>query len=137
MLRDRHEVGSNTMAKKKTSRTRAAASKPKRLKKVPAKDYKLLWDPSREQCHFGHKSGIGGPVGCGVCDVVEVFCAGKKYYVLSLNYVVPYACLEAFVDTKGVQSLVFAEPGDMRKIFGDDLSGVAPKKIAEQLAGMV
>lgn len=126
------------MAKRKTSRTKAAkAAKPKRLRKVPTKDYTLLWDASREQCHFGHRSGIGGPVGCGVCDVVDVFCAGKKYYVLSLNYAAPYACLEAFVDAKGVQSLVFAEPGDMRKIFGDDLSGIPPKKIAEQLAQMV
>ena len=125
------------MAKKKTSRASKSVAKPKRLRKVPAKDYTLLWDASREQCHFGHRSGVGGPVGCGVCDVVDVFCAGKKYYVLSLNYVAPYACLEAFVDTKGVESLVFAESGDMRKIFGDDLSGIPPKKIAEQLAGMM
>lgn len=119
------------MTKKKTSQ------KPKRLRIVPEKDYTLLWDSTRDQCHFGHQSGIGGPVGCGVCDVVNVFCSGKKYYVLSLNYLAPYACLETFVDNKGVQSLIFAEPKDMQKIFGSDLSGTSPKKIAEQLAAMM
>lgn len=121
------------MAKKKYKKK----PRSKRLRTVPSKDYTLLWDAAHEQCHFGHSSGVGGPVGCGVCDNVTVFCSGKKYYVLSLNYVAPYACLEAFVDTKGVESLIFAEPKDMQKIFGDDLSSLSPKKVAEQLATML
>ena len=120
------------MAKAKKKSTKA-----KRLRRVPEKDYALCWDPPCNQCHFGHKSGVGGSIGSGMCDVIEVFSAGGKYYVLSLNYAAPYASLEVFVDTNGVQSLIFAEPKDMTKIFGDDLSGLSPKNIAEQLAGMM
>lgn len=109
----------------------------KRLRKVPEKDYALCWNAACDQCHFGHKSGIGGPIGSGMCDTIEVFSAGKKFYVLSLNYAAPYASLEAFVDTDGVESLIFAEPKDMTKIFGDDLSGLSPKQFAERLAGMM
>ncbi len=122
------------MAKAKKKRIKKRA-KPKRLRKVPEKEYVLCWDAACDQCHFGHKSGIGGPIGSGMCDVIEVFSAGGKYYVLSLNYAAPYGCLEAFVDTDGVESLVFAEPKDMTKIFGDDLSRLSPKQIAERLAG--
>ncbi len=117
-----------TKAKKKRA-------KPKRLRKVSEKDYALCWDALCDQCHFGHKSGIGGSIGSGMCDVIEVFSAGGKYYVLSLNYAAPYASREVFVDTDGVESLIFAEPKDMTKIFGDDLSGLSPKQIAERLAG--
>lgn len=122
----------------KAAKKRAKKSAPPkslRLRKVPEKDYALCWDPGCDQCHFGHKSGIGGPVGSGMCDVVEVFSAGGKYYVLSLNYAAPYACIEAFADTDGVESLIFAEPKDMKNIFGEDLAGLSPKKIAERLAG--
>jgi len=120
------------VAKAKKKRAKKSA---KRLRKVPERDYALCWDPPCDQCHFGHKSGIGGPIGSGMCDVVEVFSSGGKFYVLSLNYAAPYACVEAFVDTNGVQSLIFAEPKDMTKIFGDSLSGLSPKEIAERLAG--
>ncbi len=120
------------MAKAKKKRAKKGV---KRLRKVSEQEYVLCWDASCDQCHFGHKSGIGGPIGSGMCDVVEVFSAGGKYYVLSLNYAAPYGCLESFVDTDGVESLVFAEPKDMAKIFGDDLSGLSPKQIAERLAG--
>lgn len=122
------------MAKMKKTRAKKGVT-PKRLRAVPEKDYALCWDAPRDQCHFGHKSGVGGPVGCGVCDVVEVFFSDGKFYVLSLNYAAPYASLEAFVDEGGLESMIFAEPKDMANIFGSKLAATSPKKVAERLAG--
>jgi len=129
-------------AKKKSTKKRSTKSRkkgPKRipLRKVPEKDYAIQWDEARNSCYFGHKKGIGGPIGCGVCDAIFVFSGNKKFYVLSVNYKEPYASVESFIDAGGVEKLLFAEPGDMRRIFGDDITHFTPKQIAERLAAMM
>lgn len=128
-------------AKKRTAKkaTKRRSKKPKRvqLRKVPDKDFAICWDPARNNCHFGHKKGIGGPIGCGVCDALFVFSGNKKFYVLSVNYKEPYACIESFIDSAGVERLLFAEPNDMSRLFGDDITKYSPKQVAERLAGIM
>lgn len=122
-------------AKKGSKRSK----KPKhiRLRKVPEKDYAICWDEDRNNCHFGHKKGIGGPIGCGVCDAIFVFSGNKKFYVLSVNYQAPYASIEAFIDSAGVERVLLAEPKDMSQLFGDDITKYSPKQVAERLAGLM
>jgi hypothetical protein len=69
----------------------------------------------------------------GISDVPIAFTAGNKVALLSLNYMEGYACLECFEDGDGVSALCFADPKDCEKLFGSDLSAVAPKKVAERL----
>lgn len=126
-----------TVAKKKPAKRRAKKPPKVRLRKVPEKDYAICWDASRDNCHFGHKRGVGGPIGCGVCDAIFVFSGNERIYVLSVNYQEPYACLEAFVDAGGVERLLFAEPKDMSQLFGDDVTKFSPKQVAERLAGVM
>lgn len=122
---------------KKRATKRSKKPKHIRLRKVPDKDYAICWDAARNNCHFGHKKGLGGPIGCGACDAIFVFSGNKKFYVLSVNYKEPYACLEAFVDAAGVERLLFAEPKDMSRLFGDDIAKYSPKQVAERLAGIM
>lgn len=124
-------------AKKKTKKPRRKKLKRIKLRKVPDKDYVICWDHTHNNCHFGHKRGIGGPIGCGVCDAIFVFSGNEKLYVLSVNYKEPYASLEAFVDASGVERLLFAEPKDMTRLFGDDITKYSPKQVAERLAGIM
>ena len=104
------------------------------MKTVPEKDYKIVWDKSKNSCIFSHKSGKGGELGCGVSDNVAVFSKGKMIIVLAVNYPAKYACIETYTDEDGPDELVLAEPKDIKKIFGDDFASVSPKKIAERLA---
>ncbi len=124
------------MAKKRKKKGSKIGRK-KQLKTVAPVEYVLRWDMKSDQCHFGHQSGIGGEIGSGMGDMIEVFYDGEKYYVLSLNYTAPYASLEAFVDEKGAQSIIFAEPKDVEKLFGSEISKVPPKEVAEKLASML
>lgn len=104
-----------------------------KLKKQSAKDFKLQWDPSGDQCTFRHKSGKGGEVGCGVTDVVSVYALGPKVAVLSVNYPARYACLEVFT-ADGLDELLFAESADIQKIFGTQFGKSSPDQVAEHLA---
>ena len=117
------------MPKKKT-KTRTSGS----LKQVPAKDFSIEWDAGRNSCVFRHRSGKGGKLGCGVCDVVSVFTGGGRVFVLSVNYPARYACLEAFKDGEGLDELVFAESKDITELFGQDFGSYSPKRIAERLS---
>lgn len=103
------------------------------LRTVSPKDFSIDWDAGRNACVFRHKSGKGGELGCGVTDVVSVFSGGNQVYVLSVNYPARYACIEAFKDATGVDALIFAEPQDINKMFGQEFASFSPKKIAERL----
>lgn len=103
------------------------------LTQVPSKDFSIDWDADRNACVFRHKSGKGGPLGCGVSDVVSVFSGSGRIFVLSLNYPARYACLEAFKSADGLDELVLAEPQDIDKLFGQDFASHSPKGIAERL----
>lgn len=85
-----------------------------------------------DECTLKHKSGAGGKLSCGTADVVTVFSHGKKLVVSSINYAKRYACIEIF-DSSGANEVVFAEPADVRKIFGNDFASSSPKKISERL----
>ncbi len=122
-------------AKKKPGKKDSGKRAKITLRSVPMSDYQIKWDSGRDKCVFAHKSGKGGELGCGVTDVLTVFSGNKRIYVLSVNYAARYACIEAFADAEGVENLLFAEPKDISRIFGDDFSSHSPKKIAEHLAG--
>ena len=124
---------SKKKAKKKTSR------KPKKssLRKVDEKDYSVCWDPDQDQAYFGHKSGIGGAIGSGLCDTIKVFSKGKRFYVLSINYIAPYAALESIEDESGVQCAVIAGPKDVQKLFGEGMAERSPKEVAECLVAQM
>jgi len=104
------------------------------LRTVPANDYSVKWDRGNNSCVFEHKSGKGGVLGCGVSDNVGVFSGAGRIIVLAVNYPARYACIETYTDNSGPDELVFAEPKDIDKLFGDDFASVSPKKIAERLA---
>ena len=117
------------MPKKKTKSRKSSG-----LKQVPTKDFSIDWDAGRNTCVFRHKGGAGGELGCGVMDVVSVFSMGKsKVMVTSVNYPARYACIEVFTK-KGLDELVFAEPNDITKMFGEDFASQSPKAIAERLS---
>ncbi len=104
------------------------------LRTVSEKDYTVQWDKRNNSCVFRHKSGKGGELGCGVSDNVAVFSGGGMIIVLAVNYPKRYACIESYTDDSGPDELVFAEPKDINKIFGDDFASVSPKQIAQRLA---
>jgi hypothetical protein len=104
------------------------------LRTVSAKDYEVEWDARKNACVFRHKSGKGGELGCGVSDNVAVFSGVGRVIVLAVNYPARYACIETYTNEEGPDELVFAEPKDIDKFFGDDFASVSPKKIAERLA---
>ena len=101
------------------------------------KDYSVCWDPDQDQAYFGHKSGIGGAIGSGLCDTIRVFAKGKRFYVLSINYIAPYAALESIEDESGVQRAIIAGPKDVKKLFGEDMAEHSPKEIAERLVAQM
>jgi hypothetical protein len=105
-----------TSAKKKPAKKKAA-SRSKTLRKVPHTQYELVWDASRETCHFGAKSGVSGEVGCGVTDTVDVYTDGAAFYILSVNYAEGYACVEILDGEEDPLGICFAESVDMRKLF--------------------
>ena len=117
-------------AKKKAPRK----AKKSALRKVASKDYSICWDPGQDQAYFGHKSGVGGAIGSGLCDTIRVFSKGNRLYVLSVNYMRQYAALESFADETGVQQALIAGPKDLKNLFGEDLAEHPPKEIAERLA---
>lgn len=117
------------MPKRKT-KSRTSTS----LRQVSSKDFSIDWDAERNSCVFRHKSGKGGALGCGVTDVVSVYSGGGRVFVLSVNYPARYACLEAFKDGGGLDELIFAEPKDISKLFGQEFASHSPKRIAERLA---
>lgn len=104
------------------------------LRTVSEKDYSVDWDKKRNSCVFRHKSGKGGELGCGISDNVAVFSGGGMVIVLAVNYPKRYACIETYTDENGPDNLVFAEPADINKIFGDDFPSAPPKQIAQRLA---
>lgn len=103
------------------------------LRSVSSKDFSIKWDAGRNACVFKHKSGKGGELGCGVMDVVSAYTAGGRVLVLSVNYAARYACLEAFTK-EGLDELVFAEPKDITKIFGQEFASHSPREIASRLS---
>lgn len=105
-----------------------------KLRSVSAKDYEIKWDARKNSCAFSHKSKKGGELGCGVIDTVSVFSGAGRIFVLAVNYPSRYACLETYTDESGPDEVVFAEPKDIDKIFGDDFAGVSPKQIAQRLS---
>lgn len=111
-----------------------AKKKTPTLRTVSAKDYEVKWDARNNACVFRHRSGKGGELGCGVSDNVAVFSGGGRVIVLAVNYPARYACIETYTNEEGPDELVFAEPKDIDKLFGDDFASVSPKKIAERLA---
>lgn len=115
------------MAKKTKSRKSAS------LKSVSSNDFSIKWDAGRNSCVFRHKSGKGGDLGCGVMDVVSVYSSAGRIFVLSVNYAARYACLEAFT-TDGLDELVFAEPKDLTKMFGQEFASHSPREIAVRLS---
>lgn len=120
------------MAKAKKKRIKKA-----KLRSVSQKAYVICFDEHDEKCHFGHKSGIGGEIGSGKSDVIEVFTKNGRYYVLSMNYKEPYAVIESFVDSSGVESILFAESKDLHKAFGQEVSQYSPKDVAERLVAQM
>lgn len=122
------------MAKKKTKKKVSRKKKLPPLKAVPAKDFQMQWKPGCRACKFEHSSGRGGPVGCGVSDAIFVFRDANLIYVLAINYLENYACIEAFDERRGSAAAVcFADPKDTQKLFGKDLQNVSAKKICETL----
>jgi hypothetical protein len=118
------------MAKKKKKRK-------VKLRRVSPKSYVICFDEKDERCHFGHQSGIGGEIGSGKSDVIEVFTKDGRYYVCSINYKEPYVVIESFADAKGVESILFAEPTDLHKTFGEETSQISPKEFAERLVAQM
>lgn len=118
------------MAKKKTKKK---SGRMPALKAVSPKDFQMQWKPGCRSCKFEHSSGRGGPVGCGVTDAVFVFTDGKMLYVLAINYLENYACIEAFDERRGVAAVCFADPKDVNKMFSKDLMNISPKKVCEAL----
>jgi len=121
------------MAKKKTKKKTSRKSKVSKLKAVPRSDFQLQWKPGCRSCNFEHTSGRGGATGCGVTDAVFVFTDGELLYLLSVNYLERYACLEAYDEKRGAAAVCYADPKDTSKIFGDNLQKISPKKICEEL----
>lgn len=122
---------------KKAKKKSGKRPKKSALRKVDEKDYSVCWDPDQDQAYFGHKSGIGGAIGSGLCDTIRVFSRGKRFYVLSINYIRPYAALESIQDESGVQQAVIAGPKDVQKLFGEDLAERTPKEVAERLVAQI
>ena len=120
------------MAKKKTKK-KASRKKLPPLKAVSPKDFQMQWKPGCKACKFEHDSGRGGPSGCGVTDAIFVFTDGELLYVLAINYLENYACIEAFDEKRGVAAVCFADPKDTNKLFKKDLQNVSPKLICEAL----
>lgn len=102
------------------------------FRKIPDKDFSIKWDTKMDSCMFRHKNGAEGEPGCGTSDSVSVYMADGKVFVLSVNYQARYACLES-ITKNGVDELVFADPKDINKLFGDEFSSRSPKYIAERL----
>ncbi len=118
---------------KKTSKKKRA-KKPGKLRKVPAKDYEVVWDRKHESCHFGHKRGVGGELGSGVNDVIEVYTDGVWMYVMSLNYTEGYACVEAFDgEPGGCAMLCFALPEDIDAMCGKPVEECKPGEVLEAM----
>ena len=111
----------------------AARKTQMKLRAVPAKDFGIQWDARQNNCVFRHRSGKGGPLACGTTDVVGVFSGGKTIVVSSVNYAMRYACIETFSNDSGPDEIVFAEPADIDKIFGEDFAAKSPKQISERL----
>lgn len=124
-------------AKKKPGPKRKKPAKKSGLRKVDERGYSICWDEDQDQAYFGHKSGIGGAIGSGLCDTIRVFEKGKRFYVLSINYIAPYAALESIEDESGVQKAVIAGPKDIKRLFGEDLAEQTPKDIATRLVAQM
>lgn len=133
--------------KKKATRKKSAKKSPRRkatkkgpaLRKVPYVEYELVWDETRDHCHFGHRSGCASEVGCGLTDTVTVFKdSNGQYYVLSVNYTEGYACVEILDDDHDdpVVGIQFMGPADMAKTFSRDITKIPSKELASALAGM-
>ena len=127
-------------AKRKTSKKKASKKRAKKkgkngkLKRVPKKDYEIVWDKRYQACHFGTRKGVGGEIGSGVNDVIEVYTDGQFYYVLSMNYTEGYACVEAFDDQAGgCAALCFALPEDLDEIVGKPLEEADPSEVLEAM----
>lgn len=141
MATARKKQNKKKAAKRKSTKRKAAKRKvasrskkrSKKLKRVPQKDYEIVWDAQRESCHFGHaKKRIGGEIGSGVNDVIEVYTDGVFYYVLSLNFTENYACVEAFDgEPGGCAFLCFATPEDIQGMFNEEISQVKPSDVME------
>ncbi len=124
-------------AKKKTAKKRTKKTKKRRSKfrRVAPKEYEIAWAEGYKSCYFGHRKGVGGEIGSGINDVIEVFSDGKLMYVLSMNFTECYACVEVFDGGDEVYSICFAEPKDMRRLMGARaMHECAPQEILETLA---
>lgn len=124
-----------TSAKKRTTKKKAAKRKTSRstLRKVPHTQYEIVWDASRDTCHFGSKKGVSGEIGCGVTDTVDVYTDGKAFYVLSVNYAEGYACVEILDEGEDPLGICFAESKDMQELFSKGVD-TNPKEICQRLS---
>lgn len=130
-----------TTKKKSTRKKKTTKRKPTKrgptLRKVPYTEYEFVWDEGRDTCHFGHRGGCGGEVGCGMTDSVSVFKdASGQFYILSVNYAEGYACVEILDDDESdpVVGIVFMDPGEVQSLFKKGVDKVAPKTLAAKLA---
>lgn len=105
-------------------------AKPKR---IPASDFSVIWDASKDNCTLRHKSGKGGELKSGVTDVVSVYGIGSGVAALSVNYPARYACLEVFTKD-GMSEAVFAGPNDVKKMFGPKFGTITLDAIASRLS---
>jgi hypothetical protein len=126
-------------AKKKSAKKKSTARRKKgpTLRKVPYTDYEFVWDENRDQCHFGHRGGCGGEVGCGATDSVTVFTDSKgQFYVLSVNYAEGYACVEVLDDDDDdpIVAIAFMEPHEVAEALKKDITKVPAKQLASMLA---
>lgn len=103
-----------------------------KLKRLSAKDFSVAWNGPKTKCVLKRTNGHGGELGCGVSDAVFAFSAPGRTLALSINYQAGYACLESF-NKDGMSELVFAEPKDIKEIFGS-LSDAKPQAIAQRLS---
>lgn len=130
MARAKKKAAKKKVAKKKTAKRASSKSK---LRKVPHTQYELVWDASRDTCHFGSKKGVSGEIGCGVSDTVDVYTDGNAFFVLSVNYAEGYACVEVLDGEEEPLGICFADSADMRKIFPKGVE-TNPKEICDRLS---